>query len=302
VTERVEVPSQGEREVSPWLAIGIFLLLTICLTGIFWGLVIATQTVTAMYIFGGMWMPAVSALLTCRILRRPIGTLGLGTWSWRYVLIGYLIPIVYCLVASLGTWVFGFGGFPNTEFVGTTAETLGLTGTPDWIVIVVFVLLQGTVGMVTGVAVATGEEIGWRGFLVPELAKVLPFTGVALVSGLIWASWHYSITPIVYRDADLPAWFWLLTFTFVAVAISFAQTWLRLKSNSVWPPVFLHASHNLWMQSIFFPLTTENETTKWVAGDLGLAFVVVAAVVAVVFWAKRGDVRIPVDNVSADTR
>ena len=236
-------------------------------------------------------MPAVSALLTCRILRRPFGTLGLGTWNWRYVLIGYLIPIVYCLVASLATWLLGFGGVPNNEFVRTTAETLGLTGTSDWVVIVLFVLLQGTVGMVTGVATAAGEEIGWRGFLVPELAKVLPFTGVALVSGLIWASWHYAITPIVYRDADLPAWFWLLSFTFVAVAISFAQAWLRLKSDSVWPPIFLHASHNLWMQSIFFPLTTENEKTKWVAGDLGLAFVVVAAVVAVVFWAKREDLK-----------
>jgi uncharacterized protein len=119
--------------------------------------VIATQTVTAAYIFGGMWMPGVSALLTCRILRRPFATLGLGTWNWRYVLIGYLTPIAYCLVASLGTWLLGFGGFPNTDFVNSTAHTLGLTGTPDWIVIVVFVLLQGTVGMVTGVAVATGE-------------------------------------------------------------------------------------------------------------------------------------------------
>jgi hypothetical protein len=33
-----------------------------------------------------------------------------------------------------------------------------------------------------------------------------------------------------------------------------------------------------------------------VAGDLGLAFVVVAAVVAVAFWLKRGD--LPVDELS----
>jgi uncharacterized protein len=89
-----------------------------------------------------MWMPGVSALLTYRILRRPFATLGLGTWNWRYVLIGYLTPIAYCLVASLGAWLLGFGGFPNTDFVNSTAHTLGLTGTPDWIVIVVFVLLQ----------------------------------------------------------------------------------------------------------------------------------------------------------------
>ncbi|MCW2689788.1 MAG: Abortive infection protein, partial [Mycobacterium sp.] len=63
--------------------------------------------------------------------------------------------------------------------------------------------------------------------LVPELAKVLPFRGVALLSGIIWASWHYPITAVVYRRVGLPAWFWLPTFTFVAVAISFAQAWLR---------------------------------------------------------------------------
>jgi hypothetical protein len=80
----------------------------------------------------------VSALLTCKILRRPFGTLGLGRWPWGYVLLGYLIPIAYCLVASLGTWSLGFGGFPNVEFVHQMAETLGLTGTPDWLVIITY--------------------------------------------------------------------------------------------------------------------------------------------------------------------
>jgi membrane protease YdiL (CAAX protease family) len=141
--------------------------------------------------------------------------------------------------------------------------------------------------MLSGVVATTGE-IGWRGFLVPELGKVPPLTAVALVSGLIWAAWRYPITAVVYRDACLPPWFWLLTFTFVAVAISLVQARLRLRTDSVWPPIFLHASHNLWMQSIFTPLTSDQEYTKWIAGDLGLAFVVVAAVVAMVFWLKRG--------------
>lgn len=33
-------------------------------------------------------------------------------------------------------------------------------------------------------------SLGWRGFLVPELAKFMSFTSVALTSGLIWAVWH----------------------------------------------------------------------------------------------------------------
>jgi CAAX protease family protein len=288
VTAAAEDIGPTQRAASPWRAVGLFLLLTICLSGIFWALINATQTPNPYYVWLLMWMPGCSALLTCRILRRPLSTLGF-TWNWRYVLVGYLIPITYCLAASLGIWIFGFGGFPNTDVVHQAAESLGLGGAPSWVVIAMFVVVQGTAGMVAGVSAAAGEEIGWRGFLVPELAKVLPFTGVALLSGLIWASWHYPITSVVYRDVGLPAWFWLPTFTLAAVAVSFAQAWLRMKTDSVWPPIFLHASHNLWMQSIFTPLTTDKEYTKWVAGDLGLALVIVAVAVAVVFWAKRGD-------------
>ena len=63
-----------------------------------------------------------------------------------------------------------------------------------------------------------------------------------------------------------------------------ACPWLRLKTDSVWPPIFLHASHNLWMQSIFTPLTIDTEYTKWIAGNFGLAFVVVAAVAKSSLW------------------
>ena len=95
-----------------------------------------------------MWMPGISAP-TCRIPRRPLSSLG-WTWNWRYVVIGYLIPIIYCLVASLGIWILGFGGFPNTDAVHQAAEALGY-GAPTWIVIAMFVVVQGTAGMVAGV-------------------------------------------------------------------------------------------------------------------------------------------------------
>ena len=130
MAEQVGVTGQLRRADSPWQAVGLFLLLTGFLSGIFWVLINATQTPNPYYIWLLMWMPGISALLTCRILRRPLSSLG-WTWNWRYVVIGYLIPIIYCLVASLGIWIFGFGGFPNTDAVHQAAEALGLAGAPD---------------------------------------------------------------------------------------------------------------------------------------------------------------------------
>jgi membrane protease YdiL (CAAX protease family) len=269
-----------------WKPTGLFLLLAFGLSGIFYAIVNLTGAVSP-WIIMLMWMPALAAILTCLILKRPLSTLGLGRWNTKWAWFAYLIPLAYCLVASLATWIFGLGGFPNTAAPLAWGQVAGIQGLPEWAIIAIFALVTGTAGMITGSASALGEEIGWRGFLVPELYRYLPFTAVSLISGVIWAVWHYAITGVVYKDSELPPWFWLLTFTAVAILISFVLAWLRIKTGSVWPAVFLHASHNLWMQDVFQPLTTDTGPTKYVAGDLGLAFLVVAIAVAIVFWLKR---------------
>jgi len=59
----------------------------------------------------------------------------------------------------------------------------------------------------------------------------------------------------------------------------------RIKSASLWPAAILHASHNLYMQSVFTPLTVQRgEITNWMGGDLGVVFTVAAVVVAVVTY------------------
>jgi hypothetical protein len=67
------------------------------------------------------------------------------------VVIGYLIPMAYGPVASLGVWALAFGGFPNLEFVHSTADAFGMDGAADWFVILFFVVLTGTVDMMAGV-------------------------------------------------------------------------------------------------------------------------------------------------------
>ena len=57
-------------------------------------------------------------------------------------------------------------------------------------VVVVFVLIKASKGVVENLVFQGGEEIGWRGLLVPELAKMTSFTKTALISGIVWAAWH----------------------------------------------------------------------------------------------------------------
>ena len=63
-------------------------------------------------------------------------------------------------------------------------------------------LLLATVGVLGSCISALGEELGWRGFLVPQLANVASFPRVELIGGAIWALLHYPIIPFAdYRGA-----------------------------------------------------------------------------------------------------
>ena len=244
-----------------------------------------------LYVTGTMWSPALAAFATKRLFGESIREL---PWRWgaaKYVWLGYLIPVAYAVPVYLFVWLTGFGGFADTEFVRKTADTMGWTKFPPTLTLVLFVLFTATLGMVGKTSRALGEEIGWRGFLVPELAKVTSFTGVALISGAMWAIYHFPVLIFADYNAGTPVWFGLGCFTLGVIAESFIYAWLTLRSGSLWPAAFLHGSHNLWVQSILTPLTRDTGPTEYIIDEFGIGLVITCVVVAIIVWRKRGQLR-----------
>jgi membrane protease YdiL (CAAX protease family) len=238
------------------------------------------------YVMLIMWCPGLAALLTCLVRGIPIASLG---WKWgenKYQLWSYTIPILYALVAYLGVWISGKGGFYNKEFVAKVAKGLAWN-LPDGVVIFLFVLLAGTFGMIRSISSALGEEIGWRGFLTPQLAKLNSYTATSLWMGLIWSVYHYPLLLGSNYNMGGSRWYALACFTVLVFAICFVFTWMRMKSGSLWTATLLHASHNLFIQVVFTPLTVDTGDTMKYIDEFGIALPVVAVVVAFIFWRKR---------------
>jgi len=270
-----------------------YLLLTFAISSVFYFLIIKSGHLGAasgMYVGGLMWSPAIAAMLTCKIFRRDLGVLG---WKWgkaHYQLASYLIPLLYATAAYLFIWVFRFGGFYDHEFVSRLTQRFGLGPLPDWASISLYFVLAATVGMMRSCASALGEEIGWRGFLVPQLSKITSFTNTALISGVIWSLWHYPILIFADYNAGTPAWYGLTCFTVMVISISFVFAWMRLKSGSLWTSVLLHASHNLFIQSFFTPMTTNTGRTLYFIDEFGSVLPVVSLALALYFWSRRREV------------
>ena len=269
-----------------------YIVITFILSSVFYYLIISSGSLAEMggfYVAGLMWCPGIAALATQIVHHDSVRDLG---WRWgktRYQVLSYLIPVFYVSVAYSLVWITGLGGFSGVELVKGLAAQSGLEHVPAWIIALGYLLVTVTLGTVVSCISALGEEIGWRGFLVPNLAKITSYPKVALISGVIWAVWHYPLLFFADYNAGTPAWYGAACFTALVIGISFAFAWMRLKSGSLWTGVFLHASHNLFIQRVFDPLTTDTGITKYVTGEFGAALALISLVVAYIFLMKQAE-------------
>ena len=269
--------------------VAMYIFFVFLFSSLFYFLILRGHSLTAgggVYTAGIMWCPALAAFATLRLNGRCPADLG---WKWparKYALMSWYLPLLYAAIAYAIVWLSGLGGFPNHEFMQGLVARMGISNSPA-ISTIMYVLLTGSFGLVGSLARALGEEIGWRGFLVPELSKTMGFTGTALISGIVWACWHYPILIWGDYNAGTPSWYGLSCFTVMVVAIAVVFAWLRLKSGSLWTGAMLHASHNLYVQAIFTPLTQNRGKTAWFIDEFGAVLPIVAVAFAIYFWSRR---------------
>lgn len=184
-----------------------------------------------------------------------------------------LLPIAMGLVMFAPVWLSGIGSF-NAE------HAMSLLSVKSLVVLVVTIIVS--------CLVALGEELGWRGLLVPEMSKFMTFTRVGLIRGAIWALWHYPVILFGPYHGAGPAWFSLLIFTPEAIALGFVLAWLRQRSGSLWVAVFFHGFWNYFIQGFYPGLTVQNSATALILGEFGWAALFITVPLALIFWHYRG--------------
>jgi len=245
-------------------------------------------------IFLVQFAPLVAAFITKLVFERNLRGLGWGWGKTRYQAAAYGLAFLLPLITFSLVWSLGFGGFYDVAFISEAqtdlADMFGLNISSPWLVMLVLIALGGTLGMVVAFG-GIGEEIGWRGFLVPELYKHYDFTKTALISGVIWAIYHWPLLIFLMGPrlgvSPLP----MLAIILVAgVGLSTIMAWLRLRSGSVWTAVIFHMALNVHNQGLFEKLTTPTSwLTNYISGQHGLMLALVSAAIGLWFWSKRAN-------------
>lgn len=265
-----------------WTSIVLFLVILMACLGVsYFGLLKLNPS--RMYIGMLMWSPGLAALVTMRMRGRPIANLPWLWGEWRFNRQGYILPVLYASIAYGLIWWLGFAGFGDAQAIQEWVSEIGLESASETTVIVAMVALLATIGFLRALSMIVGEEIGWRGFLIWELRKVMPFGRVCLVSGLIWSAFHW---PLIFYFGDGNPFLQTAFFTIMIVSMSVMMTYLTFRSGSMWPAILFHGTHNIFILDFFTDVTTETDGTVFWAGEYGLMVALITSAFAAVFWQK----------------
>ncbi len=210
--------------------------------------------------------PVVAALVVAAMLGRTALKELLGSLvRWRVSPVWYLAALygpALVVIAGATAW---YG--PGT----LTYERL-------WPGIVVGFLPRFFITLLTAGPIQ--EELGWRGFALPRLQRLLgPVAGTAVL-GTVWATWHLPNVVFHGWDAATTALFLLAT-----ILTAFPYTWLvNHARGSVLLAMFLHAGINTSSRLVGF-LVPESElagleTTIYVVMSLAYGAMALALLAA----------------------
>jgi membrane protease YdiL (CAAX protease family) len=196
----------------------------------------------------GIWLP--SRLFLSSVLSEItnyLHTLGLFAPTFSAIIVTGTLKGKPGIIELLKRITYWRAGWPWYLFVLFSTAVIG------FLAIGLYVIMGGTAPAISFFIFLPGiltmgltEEIGWRGFALPELQKKYSALTSAVIIGVIWASWHFVITP------GNPLF--LMVFTLEVVILSILFTWVYNNTNgSILLAALYHTIINIVISNLKIP-------------------------------------------------
>lgn len=225
------------------------------------------------YVLLIMWLPAIVSIITNLIFDKKLPKFGFKPFFTKQLFLSYIIPLFACIIVYGFVYISGLGG--------VNLYNADIYSTSSFISVVLSIL---TLGVVTSALTAGGEELGWRGFLFPELMKKYSYEKTSVIIGFIWLIYHLPLILFSNYNNGTSVVSSVICFAISVFAITFIANLLKLKSNSIWPCIMIHSCHNVFVQSFFDPITVDKGFTKIITTEFGIGLALVYTIVAIVYY------------------
>ena len=237
-----------------------------------------------------MWVPALGAVLAGGNLK-TLGWKPQVKKNIKVILLSWFLP---ALLTAIGAALY-FLIFPSHfDLSGSLIATEGVMaalqeqGVSYSQYILISIIQAVTFAPLLNTFFALGEEIGWRGFMYPQLKERYGRTRGRLLGGLIWGVWHWPLIWLIGYEygTNYPGYpvSGMLLFLVFSVSLGIFCDYAYEKSGSIWLPSLLHGAINA---AAGIPLAVSGVGVKRLLGPApvgvigGIGYVIVGVVILV---------------------
>jgi membrane protease YdiL (CAAX protease family) len=162
----------------------------------------------------------------------------------RYYFWAWLLPPILVVLSGILTIIVGTGKldlkFAFMQQMMEQAQTQLPFSAKTMVLLQVLQALL--VAPLVNIILTMGEELGWRGFLLPRLMPIGQWKAL-LISGTIWGIWHAPVIAQGHNYPDHPI-LGILLMTAFCVLLGIIFGWMYLNTRSPWVAALGHASVN----------------------------------------------------------
>lgn len=235
----------------------VFLGLTFVLTWIVEFTLMANGGLSGPYAYivlaGIMFIPALSVVITRLITKEGFKNFGLKPHfkgHIRYYVIAWFAPSLLIVCGAVCYFLIFPSHFdPTMSNMFQLYRAQGVDATQS--TLMASFLAQVVVGLLFGpllnIITTLGEEIGWRGYLLPKLMEMVSVRKAVAISGSIWGLWHAPVIAMGYNygfDYLFFPWGGILAMIFFGFFAGSFLSYLAIKTKSVLPAAIAHGSLN----------------------------------------------------------
>ncbi|GFN33912.1 type II CAAX endopeptidase family protein [Paenibacillus xylaniclasticus] len=232
-------------------------------------------------VFVYMLTPTIAVLIMMLLVTRDgytktgwklLGLHKLGRKAWLFAI---FVPIIPFALSFAVVWLTGISSVEGkADFEGISWAVFPLA--------IVFIYVKAVLTQ------SMGEELGWRGYLLPLMLRSMGKKKAYMLNGLIHGVWHFPL--MINTDsyhADDKLWLILPLTVLSTVALAPVIGEIRMRTGSVWTSSMIHTTHNLvWLVLGYF-VVDNHEAAKYLSGDMSIIVVLFYLGLSLYMWKRN---------------
>ena len=221
----------------------------------------------------GMLAPAASHIITRKITGEGFRLSGKDSMmlgidlkgkKWLFFLVAVILPVIYATLGDAVIWLMCPEAFGEAEVSS--------------FVVIIYPLLAIVQGVVLSFA-ALGEELGWRGYMMPKLIELVGMPKAIIIGGIIWGLWHAPLTCVGHNfGMDYPGFPYvgIVLMCLFCTALGTVLMYVTIKTNSIWPAAFMHAVNNSSPSVMLLFMKPDVQVPLWIHALSHIPLIIIA--------------------------